>query len=114
MHCQIIPRKKFLDPVLLVAIDDGGERAGQVGQRINTIEFASFNERGNGRPVLCSRVMSCKECVLAIEGYRPDGPLDAVVIDLDAAVGQEELQAIPVFGDVGQCADFGLTGHRFR
>jgi hypothetical protein len=42
-----------------------------------------------------------KERVLPIEGYRPNGSLDAVVVDLDAAVGQEELQAIPVFGDVG-------------
>jgi len=34
---------------------------------------------------------------------RPDGFFDAVVVDLNAAVGPEELQAIPVFGDVGQC-----------
>lgn len=55
--------------------------------------------------------MPRKECVLPIEGYRPDGSLDAVVVDLDAPVGQEELQTIPVFGDVGQSlAEWGL-GH---
>jgi hypothetical protein len=53
--------------------------------------------------------VSGEESVLSIEGYRPDGPLDSIVVDLDAAVGQEELQAIPVFGDVGQSfADWGL------
>ncbi|MCY1385009.1 hypothetical protein D9M69_733290 [compost metagenome] len=36
--------------------------------------------------------MTCEERVLSIEGYRPDGPLDGVVVDLDAPVGQEELQ----------------------
>ena len=43
--------------------------------------------------------MPRKECVLPIESNRPNGPLDAVVVDLDAAVGQEELKTIPVFDD---------------
>lgn len=47
--------------------------------------------------------------ILSIESYRPDGSFDAVVVDLDAAVGQEETQAIPVFGDVFQ----GFTQGRF-
>jgi hypothetical protein len=31
---------RFIDPALLMAVDDGGERAGQVGQRIDVIELA--------------------------------------------------------------------------
>ncbi len=59
--------------------------------------------------------MPCEECVLPIESNRPNGPLDAVVVDLDAAVGQEELQSIPVFGDVGQClADRDFVATRAR
>lgn len=42
--------------------------------------------------VLCSGIMTSKECVLPIEGNRPDGPLDTVVVDLNASIGQEELQ----------------------
>lgn len=84
-----------------MTVDDGGERRSQIGQRIDGIEFAGFDQRGDVRPVLCSGIMTCKECVFPIEGNRPDGPLDAVVVDLDPPVGQEELQAIPVFGDVG-------------
>lgn len=92
-----------------MTIRDGGQNGGQIGQRIDRIEFARLDERGDGRPVLRSRVMSGKEGVLAIESYRPDGSLDAVVVDLDTAVGKEELQAIPVFGDVGQgLAEWGL------
>lgn len=49
----------------------------------------------DGRPVLGSRVAPAKSAFL--------GSFDAVVVDLDAAIGQEELQTIPVFGEVGQC-----------
>lgn len=56
---------------LSVTSDDGGKRGGQMGWRINRIELASLNERGDGRPVLRSRVISGKECVLAIEGNAP-------------------------------------------
>jgi hypothetical protein len=34
--------------------------------------------------------MAGEECILPIEGYRPDGSLHAVVVDLDAAIAQEE------------------------
>lgn len=43
-----------------------------------------------------------KVCILALEGYRLDGSPDAVDVDLDTTIGQEELRAIPVFGDLGQ------------
>ncbi len=85
-----------------MAVDDGNERLGHVGHRIDGVEFARLDERADGRPVLGSSVVARKQCVLPVQGNRPDGPLDAVVVDLDAAVGQEELETIPVFGDVGQ------------
>ena len=56
--------------------------------------------------------MPGKERILVIEGYRPNDPLDTVVIDLDAAVDQEEHQAIPVFGYIGQgLAEWRLSCH---
>ena len=85
-----------------MTVDNGGERRRQIGQRIDGIEFAGLDKRGNGRPVLGPGIVSGKECILAIEGNRPNGALDTVVVDLSTAVRQEELQAIPVFGDVGQ------------
>ena len=82
-----------------MAVDDGGKCGGQVVERIDSVELAGFCERGDGRPVLGPSIVSGKECVLAIESNRPDSPLDTVVVDLYPAVGQEELQSIPVFGD---------------
>ena len=45
--------------------------------------------------MLGAAVRSGKECILAIEGDRPDGALDHVGVDLDAAVLQEGLKYPP-------------------
>ena len=92
-----------------MAADDGGERGGQVGQRIDSIEFAGLNERGDGRPVLGSSVVPCKQRVFPVKGYWPDGSFNGVVVDLDATICQEDTVAVPIFGDIGQSlAERGL------
>jgi hypothetical protein len=35
-------------------------------------------------------------------GYRPDGPLNGIIVDLDPTNGQEGTESIPVFGDIGE------------
>jgi hypothetical protein len=60
-----------------VALDDARDDVGQVGLGINFIELASFDERGQDRPVCAAAIGAGEEGVLAIEGDRPDGPLDA-------------------------------------
>lgn len=65
---RAIPRQQLIDPALLVAVDDGGKRGGQVGLRINSIEFAGLDQRSDGRPVLGSRVVPGKE------SFRPGQP----------------------------------------
>ena len=86
-----------------MAIDDGGQGPGQIRIRIDGIELASLDQRGDDSPVLRSSVMSGEERVLPIESNRPNGSLDAVVVDLDATVGQIDAEPIPVFGDIGEC-----------
>ena len=55
--------------------------------------------------------MTREECVFPIEGDRADQVFDAVVVDLDAAIGQECLQPVPVIMDVIQLfAQPGLGG----
>ena len=44
--------------------------------------------------------MTRKERVFAVEGYGSDGVFDGVGIHLDTAIGQEDLQTIPVLMDV--------------
>lgn len=55
---SIIPRHQFLDPVLPMAVNDGSEGGGQVGERIDSVELARLDERSDGRPVLCSCIVS--------------------------------------------------------
>ena len=55
--------------------------------------------------------MSYKKRVFAVQRNGSDGPLDQVVVHLDGAIVKEALQAIHVFGDVGQLfAQPGLSG----
>lgn len=46
--------------------------------------------------------MPGKQSILSIERYRPNSPFDAVIIDLDATVSQEDAEAVPVFGGIGE------------
>jgi len=85
-----------------MAIGDSCERGAQVGERIDGIEFAGLDERRDSSPVLRSCVVSCEESILPVQCNRPDCPFDGIVVDLDPAVGQEDTEAIPVFGDIGQ------------
>ena len=52
-------------------------------------------------PSLRSSVVPCKESVLAIQGNRPDGSLDGIVVNLDMTVSQEDVEAVPVFCEIG-------------
>ena len=49
-----------------MAIDDGGERLGQVGMWIDGIEFAGLDQGGDCRPVLGPSIVACKESILPI------------------------------------------------
>lgn len=46
--------------------------------------------------------MAREERVLAIEGNRPDGSLDCIVVDLDTTISQEDAEAVPVFCEIGK------------
>ncbi len=48
LHHRVIQRQEFLNSGLPVTVDYGGERGTQVGKRINGIELAGLDERGDG------------------------------------------------------------------
>lgn len=100
----------MVDLALLVALNDGGERVGQLSVRIDAVHFAGLDERGDDGPVLGSGVMTCEECILSVQRDGADGAFDGVVVDLDAAIGEEAAKALAVFRDVGECFAQGRFG----
>lgn len=78
-----------------MAVDDAGDDLAQVGVMVDVVELAGFDERGDGRPVLGAAVGLGEEGILAIEGERPNGPFDGVVVDVDAAVVEEQAKPGP-------------------
>ena len=83
-----------------MSADDAVDDVGEVGLGIDVVELAGLDQRGDRRPVLAAAVGAGKERVLAVEGERPDGALDDVGVDLDAAIVEEAAKAIPAREDV--------------
>jgi hypothetical protein len=78
-----------------MAVDDLGERVGEIDVRIDAVELAGFDQRGDDRPVFSAAVGTGEERILAIKGDGSDRALDRVGVDLDSAVGEEPGKALP-------------------
>lgn len=66
--------------------------------RFDPVEFAGFNQGRDHGPVLGASVVACEESVFSVQGDGADGAFDSVVVEFDAAICQEQAQAIPVLG----------------
>src|SRR6266568_1776398 len=93
-------------------IDELGEHVGEVGLRIDAVQFAGFDERSNAGPVLRALIVTGEECILAIKYHRANASFDDVGVELDAAVIKEAGEPVPMvqtvtdgFGDQGLARD---------
>ena len=78
-----------------MAVDDFGERVGEIDLRIDARELAGLDQRGDDSPVFPAAVGAGEERVLAIEGDGSDRALDHVGVHLDPAVVEEAGKALP-------------------
>ena len=62
------PGHEFSDAVGWVTVGESGERVGQPFVRIDGIELAALDERGDHRPVVAAFVRASEQRILAIEG----------------------------------------------
>lgn len=69
-----------------MSLDDAGDDVGEVSERLDAVELAGLDERGDDGPMPGAAVGAGEQGVLARERERPDGALDDVVVDLDPAV----------------------------
>jgi hypothetical protein len=51
-----------------MAVDDLGERVGEIDVRIDAVELAGFDQRGDDSPVFSAAVGAGEERILAIKG----------------------------------------------
>ena len=78
-----------------MAVDDAGDDVGEVELRIDRVEFAGLDQRGDDRSVLAAAAGTGEERILASEGDGADRPFDEVGVDLDAAVVEEAGEPLP-------------------
>jgi len=78
-----------------VSIHERGQRGRDVGLRIRAIKPCRLYQRGDDAPVGGAFVGACEERVFPVQGDRPDGPLDRVGIELEAAIIEEAGEAVP-------------------
>ena len=74
----------------------------EIGEGLDAIDLAGFDQRGDATPSDAAFVMTGEEGVFAVQSDGADQIFDAVIVDLDASIGQEGLQPIPVIMDVSQ------------
>jgi hypothetical protein len=90
------PWQEVVDLAVEMAVDDFGERVGEIGLRIDAREFAGLDQRGEDRPVFSPAVGAREERILAIECDGTDRALDDVGVHFDAAVVDEAREADPM------------------
>lgn len=72
--------------------DDPGENIGNVGQRVNMIQLAGFDQGGDDSPVLGTAVRTCEQCVFPVERDRTNRTFHDIVVELDTAIVDEARQ----------------------
>src|SRR6201991_957929 len=92
-----------------MAVDDLGDDVGEVGLRIDGIEFAAFDQGCGDCPMLGSAIGAGEERILPVQCYRPDAALDDIAIDLDPPVVDEAGKAVPTREGITDClSELGL------
>jgi hypothetical protein len=89
------PGQQFVDGAIWIGVYDLGEDVGEVGVRVNAVELARLDQRGDDSPVFAAAVGAGEERVLAAERNRADRSFDRVGVDLDPAVVEEAGEAFP-------------------
>jgi hypothetical protein len=80
-------------------------------QSSDFVQLGGVDQRSQAGPAFVATRPTGEQCIAAPESNRPDGSLHNVVVDLDAAVGQEHAQSVPlVEGVVDRLGERRLGG----
>lgn len=67
---HVDPGHEFVDGIGLMTCGEARERSRQPVVRVDGVEFAAFDERGDHRPVIAAFVRSGEQGILAVQGHR--------------------------------------------
>src|SRR4051794_17380608 len=90
------PGQQFAEPAVGPVVDELGQHVGQVSMRIDAMQFAGLDQRGEHGPVFCPFVAASEQSIFSVESERAHALLDGIGVDLDAAVVEEAQQPIPL------------------
>ena len=66
-----------------MAVGDGCQGGLEIGEGLDAVDLAGFDQRGDAAPGDAAFVMAGEERIFAIEGYRADQVFDPVGVDFD-------------------------------
>src|SRR5690606_38899875 len=85
-----------------MSFGEGFKSGGEVGEGLDAVQLRRLDEGSDTTPVASALVMARKKRGFSVQSQRPDQILDGIVVDLDAAVVEEDLKAVPVIGEVAE------------
>lgn len=103
------PWHQRVDAFVEVSLGEAGKEISQVGIGFDAVHLAGADQTGEAGPVSTALVMTGEESVASVNGRAADRVLDEVGVHVDAAIFQEEPEAVLSF----QHMDHGLTEIRF-
>lgn len=91
-----MPGHEFVDTAVGPAIDEAGQQLGEVALRVDAVQLACLDQGGEIRPAAAPLIAAGEQGVLSADHQGPDGALDGVGVELDAAIVEEPGQTVPV------------------
>ena len=86
---------ELVDVTLHVLIEDLAQRGGDVGFRVDAIQFAGADERGDARPGLGAVIRAGEQRVFSRKWNWPDYRFDSIGVHLDAPIVEEDGTFLP-------------------
>lgn len=96
----MVPRHEGVDVAVGPTVGDALEGDCEPGLRIDAIELGGGQKGSDGGPGSATPIGAGEERILAGDGLGPDGALDGVGVDLDAAIAEEALKRLAAAGRV--------------
>ena len=85
---------------------------GEPGVWIDAVHLGGLQQRCDRCPCPTAAVRSGEQGILAGDGLRPDGALDGIAVDIEAAVMQEAFESLAsACGIADRLGEFGLAGN---